>query len=326
MSEPGSRDEAHPSRGAIIGAGRVGGTFGFALTMSGLASELVIVDRDRDRAEGEAMDLVDAVPFSRPVRIWAGSTADCAGAAITLIAAGTAQRPGETRRELVQRNVAILADIVPELARVNPDGILLLATNPVDTLAQEAQRLSGLPPGRVIGSGTILDTGRFRARLAAHFEVDPRSVHAFIVGEHGDSEVPIWSSANIAGMRLAEFCASVGMPYDRSQLDAIFTETRDAAYHIIDRKGATYYGIAAGLLRIVEAILRDQKTILPVSTLVRDYEGIDDVYLSLPAVIGRNGVERILRPELAPEEADALRASASVLRELLDSLEPTRAS
>lgn len=318
--QPVVESDPHPTRIAVLGAGNVGATFAYALTLTGLASEIVLVDANRARAEGEAMDLVHAVPFSKPVRIWAGEVDDCAGAAITVISAGTGQRPGETRLDLVRRNAAIFGEIVPRLAEVNPEGIIVVATNPVDVLAQEAQRLSGLPTSRVIGSGTILDTARFRALLAAHFGVDPRSVHAFIAGEHGDSEVPIWSSANIAGMRLPDYCAAMGVPFDRAALQGIFEQTRDAAYHIIERKGATYYAVAAGLLRITEAILRDQRTVLPVSTLIDDYYGIDGIYLSLPAVIGRRGVERVLRLGLTPEEATALRHSADVLRETLDSL------
>jgi L-lactate dehydrogenase len=315
-----AEDEAHPTRIAVVGVGNVGATFAYALTLSGLASEIVLVDANRQRAEGEAMDLVHAVPFSKPVRIWAGDVDDCAGAAISVLSAGTGQRPGESRLDLLKRNAAIFGEIVPRLAEVNPDGIIVVATNPVDVLAQLAQRMSGLPPSRVIGSGTILDTARFRALLAAHFGVDPRSVHAFIAGEHGDSEVPIWSSANVAGMRLAEFGAEVGIPYDQAALDAIFEQTRDAAYHIIERKGATYYAVAAGLLRITEAILRDQRTVLPVSTLIENAYGIDGIYLSLPTVLGRRGVERVLRLSLTDSEEEGLRRSADVLRRTLESL------
>jgi L-lactate dehydrogenase len=317
---PSADDEAHPTRIAVVGAGNVGATFAYALTLSGLASEIVLVDANRQRAEGEAMDLVHAVPFSKPVRIWAGEIDDCAGAAISVISAGTGQRPGEARLDLLKRNAAIFGEIVPRLAEANPDGIIVVATNPVDILAQLAQRMSGLPPSRVIGSGTILDTARFRALLAAHLGVDPRSVHAFIAGEHGDSEVPIWSSANVAGMRLSEFCAEVGIPYDQAVLDGIFEQTRDAAYHIIERKGATYYAVAAGLLRITEAILRDQRTVLPVSTLIEGAYGIDGIYLSLPTVLGRHGVERVLRLSLTDAEEDGLRRSADVLRGTLESL------
>jgi L-lactate dehydrogenase len=304
-----------PTRVAVVGAGNVGATFAYALLLSGLAAEIVLVDANRSRAEGEAMDLNHAVPFAHPTRLWAGDYADCAGAAVTVIAAGANQRPGETRLDLVQKNAAIFREIVPQVAQHNPAGILLIATNPVDALTYASLKLSGLPKARVIGSGTILDTARFRYLLGRHFQVDARSVHAFIVGEHGDSEVPAWSLANIAGMQLETFCAANGVPLDAEARQQIFEQTRDAAYHIIERKGATYYAVAAGLMRIVEAILRDQGTVLSVSTLVDDGSfGPGDVCLSLPTVVGRGGVERVLRLELSAAEAEALNRSADVLR------------
>jgi L-lactate dehydrogenase len=234
---------------------------------------------------------------------------------VTVIAAGAAQKPGETRLDLIAKNAAIFRALVPQIAEANPDGIILVATNPVDVLAYLTYRISGLPAERVIGSGTILDTARFRMLLAEHYGVDPRSVHAHIAGEHGDSEVPVWSSANIAGMPIADFASAAGMAHEDDALEAIFEGTRDAAYRIIERKGATYYAVAAGLVRIVEAILRDQKTVLSVSSLIGDYYGIDDVYLSLPTIVGRGGVERTLRLGLSAEEASGLRRSAGLLRE-----------
>jgi len=311
---------SRPARVAVVGVGNVGASFAYALLLSGLSAEIVLIDANHRRAEGEAMDLQHAVPFAKPTRVWAGDYADCAGAAVTVIAAGAAQKPGESRLDLVRKNATIFGEIVPQVANANPTGIILVATNPVDVLSYETWRLSGLPPERVIGSGTILDTARFRAALSEHFGVDPRSVHAFIAGEHGDSEVPIWSSANIAGMRLREFCEANGQAFDQEAMDAIFVATRDAAYHIIERKGATHFAVAAGLLRIVEAIVRDQRTVLSVSSLIRDYSGIDDVYLSLPTVLHRDGVERILRIDLSAAEADGLRASARVLHETLEAL------
>lgn len=312
---------AHPIRVAVVGVGNVGATFAYALLLNGLATEIVLIDVNRARAEGEAMDLNHAVPFARPTRIWAGDYTDCAGAAVTIIAAGAAQKPGETRLDLVKKNAAIFRQIVPEVARHNPNGILLVATNPVDVLTYTAWKLSGLLAQRVIGSGTILDTARFRYLLSQHFRVDPRSVHAHIIGEHGDSEVPLWSLANIAGMRLPSFCAAHGLVHDQAGMDDIFRQTRDAAYHIIERKGATYYAVAAGLMRIVEAILRDQSTVLSVSSLIEEYYGISDVCLSLPTVVDRGGVERVLRLELSPEEVEGLRQSAQVLKATLAQLD-----
>jgi L-lactate dehydrogenase len=311
---------AHPTRVAIVGTGAVGSTFAFALLLSGLASEIVLIDVNERKAEGEAMDLMHAVPFARTARVWAGSVADCQGAAVTVLTAGAAQRPGESRLDLVARNAGIFRDLVPPIAAANPDGILLVATNPVDVLAYLAWRRSGLPPERVIGSGTILDTARFRMLLAERYQVDPRSVHAFIAGEHGDSEVPVWSSANIAGMSLPAFGQATELGHDPAALDAIFADTRDAAQHIIERKGATSYAVAAGLVRIVQAILRDQHTVLSVSSLIRDAYGIGDVYLSLPAIVGRGGIERILPLPLSDDEVAGLRRSAGVLRDTIEAI------
>ena len=309
------------TRVAIIGAGNVGSTFGYALLLSGLAAEIVLIDANRSRAEGEAMDLNHAVPFAYPTRIWAGDYADCAGAALTVITAGANQRPGETRLDLVRKNAAIFREIVPAVARHSPDGILLVATNPVDALTYASLKLSGLSKARVIGSGTVLDTARFRHLLSRHFQVDARSVHAFIVGEHGDSEVPVWSLANIAGMQLETFCATNGLALDADRRQRIFEQTRDAAYQIIERKGATYYAIAAGLMRIAEAILRDQGTVLSVSSLVDDGAfGEGDVCLSLPTVVGRGGIERVLRLSLSPSETAALARSADLLRATISQL------
>jgi L-lactate dehydrogenase len=319
MANP--HDRAHPTRIAVVGAGNVGSTFAFALVLSGLAAEIVLIDANRERADGEAMDLAHAVPFSRPARVWAGDYPDAAGAAITIIAAGTAQRPGETRLDLLRRNDAIFGEIVPAVAAANPDGIIVVATNPVDVLAYRSWKLSGLPSSRVIGSGTILDTARFRAALGEHLGVDARSVHAFIIGEHGDSEVAVWSSANVGGIPVAEYAAAAGLRLAEGDRERIFVGTRDAAYRIIERKGATYYAVAAGLIRLTEAILRDQHTVLSVSSLVDGYAGISDVYLSLPAVIGRDGVEHVLTPTLTDEEAERLRASGRILRDSLDQLE-----
>ncbi len=269
----------NPRKVAIVGTGNVGATFAYSLLMSGLASEIVLIDANVSKAEGEAMDLNHAVPMHSPTRIWTGAYEDCAGAVITVITAGSAQRPGETRLDLIQRNAAIFRSIVESIVKFNPNGIILVATNPVDVLTYATWKFSGLPANRVIGSGTVLDTARFRYLLSQTFEVDPRSVHAYIIGEHGDSEVPVWSLANIAGMRLAEYCAANNMGCRQERLDEIFKQTRDAAYEIISRKGSTYYAIASGLMRIVEAILRDQATVISVSTYIEDYYGIKDVYL-----------------------------------------------
>jgi len=320
VSNAASKASRRVVRLAIVGAGRVGVTFAYASLLSGLATEIVLVDADQRRAEGEAMDLNHAIPFTPAARVWAGSVADCAEASVVVLAAGVSQKPGETRLDLLRRNIDVFRDLVPEIARLNPETILLVATNPVDVLSYVTWRLSGFSPARVIGSGTILDTARFRHLLSQHFGVDPRSIHAYVVGEHGDSEVPVWSLANISGMRLQEFCAANGCRFDEAARDAIFAQTRDAAYEIIARKGATHYAVAAGLVRIVEALVRDQRTVLSVSTLVRGFHGIDGVYLSMPTVVTGGGAERMLRLSLDDAEVSALQRSAAVMREAIEAV------
>lgn len=322
----GSRPVApprHSMRVAVIGAGHVGATCAYALLLRGLVAEIVLVDANRAKAEGEAMDLAHSVPLSHPARVWAGDYADCAAAAVAIVAAGAAQSPGESRLALLARNAAMVREVVAEIVRHDFGGILLVATNPVDVIAYQAWRISGLPAPRVIGSGTILDTARFRSMLGEHLGVDPRSVHAYILGEHGDSEVAAWSLASVAGMPLERFCAAQGHACDRRGLEEIARRTRDAAYAIIERKGATYYAIGVGLTRIVEAVLLDERSILSVSTLVDGYAAIADVYLSMPVIVGRNGVEQMLRPTLAPEETALLQQSAAVLRGRIAELEQT---
>jgi L-lactate dehydrogenase len=314
-------EEIHrPVKVAVVGVGNVGATFAYALLQSGLASEIVLIDANQARAEGEAMDLNHAAPLHHPVRVSAGSYSDIAGAVLTVVTAGSAQRQGETRLDLVARNATIFRSIIPQVASNNPNGAILIATNPVDVLSYTAWKLSGLPRNRVFGSGTILDTARFRFLLSQYFEVDPRSVHAYIIGEHGDSEVPVWSLANIAGMRLADYCEQNNMGCTGEALENIFHQTRDAAYEIIQRKGATYYAIGSSLLRIVEAILRDQSTVLSVSSYIENYYDIEDVYLSLPCVVDRGGVERMLRLALSQDEILGLRNSANVLKNMIKEL------
>jgi len=313
-------EHSAPLRIAVVGAGNVGATFAYALLMSRLATEIVLIDANFAKAEGEAMDLNHSVPLIHHARIWAGKYEDCAGAAVTVITAGSNQKPGETRLDLLQRNTSILRQIVESVVQHNPNGIILVATNPVDILTYAANKISGLPSQRVIGSGTILDTARFRYLLSEYFNVDARSVHAYIIGEHGDSEVPVWSLANIAGMELSEFCVANGVECHQADMEEIFHKTRDAAYQIIERKGATYYAVAAGLVRIVEAILRDQSTVLSVSSYIQDYSGINDICLSLPTVISRIGIERVLKLSLTPEETDGLKKSADLLKSTIEQL------
>lgn len=303
-----------PVRVAVVGAGHVGATFAYALLQSGIATEIVLIDPDAPRLEGQVMDLLHASAFTRPARVFGGTLADCAGAAVVVLAAGPGQRPGQTRLDLARINATLFRELVPQVARAAPQAVLLLATNPVDVLTRLAIAVSGLPPGRVLGSGTILDTARFRALLGRHCGVDSSSVHAYILGEHGDSEVPAWSLSTVAGMSLEAFCAASGTPWDTAVKGAMFAQTRDAAAMIIRQKGATWYAIASGLVRIVEAIVRDQKTVLTVSAPVSSGQyGAPGVCMSLPCVIGSNGVERVLHVGLDSDETAALTRSATVL-------------
>jgi len=306
---------------AIIGAGKVGTTFAYALILNGLAGEIVLIDVDKERTEGEVMDLSHAVPLSSPVRIWHGDYADCAGANIIVITAGASQRPGETRLDLLKRNTAIFRQILPQVLEYNRSAILLIATNPVDVLSYASWKLSGLDAARVIGSGTVLDTARFRSLISTRFNLDARNVHAFIIGEHGDSEVAVWSSANIAGVPMQDYCRQIGNEICGDDRRRITDEVRNAAYEIIKRKGATYYAVGMGLARIVESILRDQNSVLSISSLVPGLYGIEDVYLSLPTVLGQNGVERVLELNLDESEMADLLHSAALMRQVIDQLD-----
>lgn len=309
-----------PARVAIIGTGNVGATTAYALLLNGVVSEIVLIDSNRSRAEGEAMDLNHAMPFTRPARVWAGDYPDCASANIVVLTAGVNQQPGETRLDLLKRNRAVFQQLVPRVIEQTREAILVVATNPVDVLTHTAWSLSGLPPSRVIGSGTILDTARFRFLLSQHFGVDPRSVHAFIIGEHGDSEVAVWSLANIAGMTLEDFCRLNNCRLEDQTKQRIYNDTRTAAYEIIRRKSATYYAIAAGIVRIVEAIVRDENSVLTVSSLVRGKYDLPEVCLSLPSVVNRIGITRVLELPLDEQEQHALANSAKVIREAILSL------
>jgi L-lactate dehydrogenase len=298
---------------AIIGAGHVGSTLAYSLAISGLAREVVLIDADRGRAEGEAMDIAHAVSFYDPALVTAGDVMDAAGAAVTVIAAGAAQRPGETRDELLGRNVGIMRQLVPDLVRANPDGQILVATNPVDALTVAAVRLSSLPPSRVYGSGTVLDTARLRAELARRYGLDARNVHAYVLGEHGDRELVAWSTAAVANIPLEAYCRLTGVGWDQTERDEIERRVRNAAYEIIQRKGATNYAIAASLKRIIEAVVRDQGSVLTVSTLAGGHYGIEDVCLSLPVVMDRGGVRRVLPVPLSEDEVGRLRHSAAAV-------------
>lgn len=300
---------------AVIGCGFVGSASAFALMQSGLFSEMVLLDVDHKKAEGEAMDISHGEAYARPMHIYAGTYDDIADAAIIIITAGANQKPGETRLDLVQKNVGIFKTIIPEIAKRNYQGILLIVANPVDVLTYTALKLSGLPENRVIGSGTVLDTARFREILGTHLGVDSRSVHAFIVGEHGDSEIAVWSTANVAGVPINKFCELRGHFNHVQAMKQIADDVKNAAYEIIERKKATYYGIAMAVKRICEAIVRDEKSVLPVSNMMHGAYGIENITLSMPAVVGKNGVEVQMPISLSMEEATALKKSADILKE-----------
>ena len=299
---------------AVVGCGFVGSATAFALIQSGLFSEMVLVDVDKDRAEGEALDISHGMPLARPVQIYAGSYDDASDAAIIIITAGANQKPGETRLDLVKKNAAIFKSIMPEFAKRDCKGIMLVVANPVDVLTYAAIKYSNLPVNRVIGSGTVLDTARLKYLLGEHLKVDSRSIHAFIIGEHGDSEFAAWSSANVSGVPLHDFCEMRGhVTHEKSRL-AIEDGVRNSAYEIIKRKHATYYGIAMAVKRICEAIIRDEKSVLPVSSLINGLYGINDVTLSLPAIIGKDGVEDLVPIRLSAEEHKKLSDSAEIIK------------
>ena len=280
---------------AIVGCGFVGSSSAFALMQSGLFTEMVLIDVDRDRAEGEALDISHGLPFARPMNIYAGDYDDAADAAITVITAGANQKPGETRLDLVKKNVEIFKTIIPEIAARDYQGIILVVSNPVDVLTYVTIKLSGLPLGRVLGSGTVLDTARFKYAIGQHLGVDPRTVHARIVGEHGDSEIAVWSTANVGGVPINSFCELRGFYDHEASMRRIAEGVKNSAYEIIEKKNATYYGIAMTVKRLCEAIVRDEKSVLPVSNLMEGDYGLDDVVLSMPAIIGRGGMESLRR-------------------------------
>lgn len=304
-------------RCGIIGAGSVGAASAYTLAVSGLFSEVVLLDADEQKAEGEAADIAHGAALGRPCRVYAGKYEDFVDCGLVILAAGANQRPGETREALLGRNREILRSILEQLTRVNREAILLVVANPVDILTGYALSLSGFPPERVIGSGTVLDTARVKCLLGRRLGVDSRNVHAFMLGEHGDSEVAVWSSANISGADLDDFCRAAGINAPGEMLSSLAREVTHAAYAIIERKGATCYGIAMAVRRIAEAIVRDERAVLPVSTLARGAYGIEGVCLGLPAVVGRRGVQGVLALPLSQEEKESLLASAGKLRTLM---------
>lgn len=309
-----------PRKAAIVGCGFVGASIAFRFLQQGLFSRLVLLDVDRAKAEGEAMDLSDGLPYASPVEITAGTYDDIADCALVVVTAGANQKPGETRLDLMGKNTAILRSVMGEITARDFGGILLIVSNPVDVLTYAAWKMSGYPRQRVIGSGTVLDTGRLKQLLGEELRVDSRNIHAFIVGEHGDSELAVWSGANVSGVDLEHFCRLRGNGLHASDMDRLYREVRDSAYEIIQRKGATYYGIAMAVGRIAEAIVRDEHAVLPISAVLEGQYGQEGLALSLPSIVGRNGLEEVLEVPMSQGERLALDASARQMKEAIAAL------
>ena len=309
-----------PRKAAIVGCGQVGASIAFRFLQQGLFSRLVLLDANRDKAEGEAMDLRDGLPYGAAMEITAGGYDDLADCALVVITAGANQKPGETRLDLIGKNTEILRSVLREITARQFGGILLVVSNPVDVLTYAAWKLSGYPRERVIGSGTVLDTGRLKQLLGAELRVDSRNIHAFIIGEHGDSELAVWSEANVSGLALEDFCRIRGQDLGREDRERLYREVRDSAYEIIRRKGATYYGIAMAVGRIAACIVKDERAVLPVSVALNGQYGMEGLALSLPSIVGREGVQEILEIPLSREEQAELEASAEQMREAIGTL------
>ncbi|MNW38645.1 L-lactate dehydrogenase [compost metagenome] len=300
------------SRVVIIGTGAVGATTAYTLFLRERASEIVLIDANKEKALGEALDMNHGLPFTGGVKLWAGDYSDCAGADIIVIAAGASQRPGETRIDLLKRNASIFDTIIKNIVKYNTQGIILVATNPVDILSYVSLKQSGFPANRVIGSGTLLDSARFRYLIGQSKGINPRSIHAHIVGEHGDSELPLWSLANVAG---------IGLEISEEEKVDIFNNTKNAAYEIINAKGSTSYAIGLALDRIITSILLDEGSVLNVSTLLTDYNGVSDVYLGVPSIVDRSGVRQVLDLELSDQELQQFQSSANKLKAAIAELD-----
>jgi L-lactate dehydrogenase len=307
---------------AIIGAGGVGATTAYALMIRGIASEIVLIDLDKEKAEGEAMDIDHGASFVPPVKVNAGDYSDCKEADIIIITAGAPQKPGESRLDLVEKNTEIFKDIIPSITEYNEEGILLVVTNPVDVLTYVTYKLSGFPKNRVLGSGTVLDSSRFRALISRNCEVAANNVHGYIIGEHGDSEVPVWSLKNIAGAQLDNYCPICDDQCEsETNREEIAEQVRNAAYEIIEKKGSTFYAIALAITRIVRSILRNENSVLTVSSLIEGHYGMEDVCLSLPTIVNGSGIEKVLNLPLNEEEKEAFVNSGRKLQKNIDKLD-----
>lgn len=306
---------------AMIGCGFVGSASAFALMQSQLFSEMVLIDANHDKAEGEAMDISHGIPFAGQMKIYAGDYADLADASIAVITAGAGQKPGETRLDLIHKNVGIFKSIIPQIVESGFHGIMLIVANPVDILTYVAAKLSGFPEERVIGSGTTLDTARLKYELGQHLGVDPRHAHAYVIGEHGDSEIVAWSSANVSGVPINQFCEMRGHFEHDASMERIAEEVKMGAYKIIEKKRATYYGIALSVKRICSCIARNEHAILPISSIMHGQYGIEDVAISMPAIVGAAGKETNIPIELSADEVAKLHKSANILKEIISGLD-----
>lgn len=315
--------KTNPKKAAIIGCGFVGAATAFTLMQSKLFSELVLLDANHDKAVGEAEDIGHGIPFAGEMDIYAGNYDDIADCSMIIITAGANQKPNETRLDLVQKNVAIYKNILSEITKRNYEGILLVVSNPVDILTYVAQKLSGLPERRVIGSGTVLDTARLKYALSQQLDVDSRNIHSFIIGEHGDSEIVAWSSTNISGVPLDQFLEMRGHMHSDMDKQEIAEKVKNSAYDIIAKKDATYYGIAMSVRRICECMIRDEKSILPISTSMHGDFGIEDVCLSMPTILSAEGMETHIPIKLSEKEQESLKQSASTLKHILTGLDLT---
>ena len=304
----------------IVGCGFVGSSAAYAMALKGTPSEMVLVDLNKKLAQGQAEDILHATPFSHPMRVVAGDYPQLEGAGVVILACGVGQRPGETRLQLLERNVEVFKKVVPQVLQFAPEALLLAVSNPVDVITQVVTKLSGLSPAKVIGSGTILDTARFRALLGEHLGVAPVSVHGYVLGEHGDSEVLVWSSAKVGGVSIRDYAMQMGLNVTEEMKLHIDDGVRHAAYRIIENKGATYYGIGAGIAQMVQAIRDDERRVLTVSSLTTGVEPFKGICLSLPRAVGRKGILAELRPDLSSEENLALQKSADILKEAVVSL------
>ncbi len=302
---------------SIIGAGFVGSTSAFAIMSEGLAGDIVLVDVNREKAEAEAMDLRHGAAFVKTVNIVSGTIEDTKNSDLIIITAGIGQKPGETRLDILKKNIPIFKSIVPELVKFSPDAILLVVSNPVDILTYITYRYSGLPASRVFGSGTVLDTSRLKSILSKSFSIDARNIHAYIIGEHGDSEIAAWSATKIAGMSIEQYEQVVFNKTDANFKENILSEVRNAAYEIINRKGYTNYAVALAIRRIVEAVLRDEQSILTLSSLFSGENGITDIYMAMPCVVGKTGIQRILPIPLDEDERANLKKSAEILKKMI---------